>query len=503
MITYSLPLSGLTTSLRRGKNRDSGLGIRHRESVAAMPSRISNPIFFVGVSAAFALAFACPAVNADTGVGVDSWHANKLDPTAGTATQETDERGTSWLTAGQHRSPTGNLYMCPAEPPEVSDHGEWQSYGILEIGAVATGGDDDNALWNRYVHWDSGLILGLLDYTWERPDDGTYANVRASRISDDDEYYQAVFGRAGSYKIQAFLRDVPNELTNTARPIWNGVGTNNLTLPSSLTPGASTSAEVAAVSAATPERTLSVKRDKQGLGFSMYLTPQWTAYANVTDEQRKGARPYGGPFFFNYPFPDNGGVLETVKPIDDSTINVNGGFRYAGPVWRMDFGYQGSFYRDRYTRYTYQSPFSLSPVTAGCDVCAAVSGPDGDGTGQRLQQSARDIHAQAADERRALADRVRRTHVAERCADRADRLPGRVRHRSRRQRSRAAKSVSLRLREMEYAGRAVAQERGHEHRHDAASTLASCCNRRPISACAAACVSTARTIATHTPPTTR
>jgi hypothetical protein len=331
----------------------------------------------VGLAIGSAVAFA------DTGVGVDTWRANKLDPTAGAATQDIDERGTSWLTAGQHRSPTGNLYMCPAEPPEVSDHGEWQSYGILEIGAVATGGDDDNALWNRYVHWDSGLILGLLDYTWERPDDGTYANVRASRINDDDEYYQAVFGRAGSYKVQAFLRDVPNVLTNTARPIWNGVGTNNLTLPSNLTPGGSTSAEVAAVSAATPERTLSVKRDKQGLGFSMFLTPQWTAYANVTDEQRKGARPYGGTFFFNYPFPDNGGVLETVKPIDDSTINVNGGFRYAGPVWRMDFGYEGSFYRDRYTSYTYQSPFSLSPVVAGATSAPLFQGqmsmePDND-----------------------------------------------------------------------------------------------------------------------------
>ena len=45
----------------------------------------------------------------------------------------------------------------------------------------------------------------------------------------------------------------------------------------------------------------------------MYLTPQWTAYANASDEQRKGARPFGGPFFFNFPFPDNGGVFETVK----------------------------------------------------------------------------------------------------------------------------------------------------------------------------------------------
>jgi hypothetical protein len=266
---------------------------------------------------------------------------------------------------GQHRTPTGNLYMCPAEPPVVTDHDEWQSYGVLEIGYVGTSGDDDNALWNRYVDWDSTLILGLLDYTWERPEDGTYANVRASRISDDDQYYQAVFGRAGSYKIQAFLRDMPNVLSNNARPIWNGVGTNNLTLPSNLIAGGSTVEEVAAVSAATPERTLSVKRDKQGIGFNMYLTPQWTAYGTVSDEERKGARPYGGTFFFNFPFPDNGGVFETTKPIDDSTINLNAGLRYVGKVWRMDFGYQGSFYRDSYTSYNFQSPYSLYPVVPG------------------------------------------------------------------------------------------------------------------------------------------
>ncbi len=324
------------------------------------PKRHWVPVF---AGTTMLLSFAL--VHADTGVGVDTWRANKLDPTAGAAAQDNDARGTSWLTDGVHRSPSGNLYMCPAEPPEVAAHDDWISYGTLEVGAVATGGDDDNALWNRYVHWDSGLVLGLLDYTWERPDDGTYANARASRISDDDQYYQAVFGRAGSYKIEAFLRDVPNVLTNTARPIWNGVGTNNLTLPASLTPGGSTPAQVAAVSAATPEGTLSVKRDKQGLGFSMFLTPQWTAYANLTDEERKGARPYGGTFFFNYPLQNNGGVLETTKPIDDSTMNLNGGFRYAGDVWRMDFGYEGSFYRDRYRSYTFESPFAISPVLGG------------------------------------------------------------------------------------------------------------------------------------------
>ena len=316
------------------------------------------------------LAIAAMPTQADSGVGVDTWRANKLDPTAGAASVGCDERGSSWLVPGEHRSPTGNLYICPPPSPHADEHGDWQYYGVLQLGYLGTDGGSGNALWNRYADWTGDLILGLLDMSFERAADGSYANVRASRLNDDDQYYQAVYGRAGSYKVEAFIRDMPNVLSNNAKPIWNGMGTNTLTLPASLTSAGSTPSQVAAVSAAISDRTLSVKREKQGIGYSTFLTPQWTAYANVTDEERKGERAYGGPFFFNYAFPDNGGVLETVKPIDDATINFAGGLRYAGSVWRMDFGYQGSFYRDRYTSYTYQMPFALTPVIPN-----AVSAP--------------------------------------------------------------------------------------------------------------------------------
>lgn len=307
---------------------------------------------------------------ADSGVGVDSWRANKLDPDAGAGKTERDPRGTSWLSPAQRRSPTGNLYLCPADPPEVRESGDWVRYGRIELGALSRNGDRGSALWNRYVDWDSGLILGLLDLHFERPADGSYASVRASRISDDDAYYQAAFGRAGSYKVQAFLRDMPNVLADHIRSIWNGVGSNRLTLVDGLVAGTSSSADVAAAAQAATERRLSVTRSKQGLGVSAWLDPRWTAYANLTHEKRDGARPFGGTFFFNFPFPNNGGVLETLRPIDDSTININAGLRFAGPVWRMDFGYTGSLYRDRYTRFTYETPFGLTPVLGG-----AVSAP--------------------------------------------------------------------------------------------------------------------------------
>ena len=223
----------------------------------------SNAKRLGGVGAALLL---IPAIAlADSGVGVDTWRANKLDPTGGMASQLCDADGTSWLSPLEHRSPTGNLYNCPPESPLAFRLGDWVYYGVLEFGYVHAG-EDRYALWNRYTDWrENQPVLSSLDLHFERPSDGSYAEVRGSRINDDDQYYQAVYGQAGAYKVQAFIRDMPNILSTDARPIWNGVGSNSLTLPRSLTPGESTSAEVAAVSAATPTQTLQVNRRKEGL----------------------------------------------------------------------------------------------------------------------------------------------------------------------------------------------------------------------------------------------
>ncbi|MGA9422998.1 MAG: MtrB/PioB family outer membrane beta-barrel protein, partial [Rhodanobacteraceae bacterium] len=337
------------------------------------------PLALVAFLLATALASAC----ADSGLRVDSWNANKLDPSAGADARERDPRGTSWLVAGNRRTPGGNLYLCPAEPWQPTADDGWQVHGLLDFGYLGTFGDDTNALWKRYADWNSGPLLGLLDVSAVDPVDGRYANARASRISEDDAYYQAAYGRAGAYKIHAFLRALPDTLSNNAKSIWNGAGSDALTLAGGLLPADSTPEQVAAVSQAAPERRLAVTRRKQGAGVEMYLSPHWRAYANVSDEQRKGARPYGGTFFFNYPFAANGGVLETVKPVDDSTILVDGGLRYAGTVWRADFAYSGSFYRDRYRRFTYQMPFALSALAAGASAAPLTTGqfatePDND-----------------------------------------------------------------------------------------------------------------------------
>jgi hypothetical protein len=323
---------------------------------------ISNNAKRLGI--ALVLLFISTIAWADSGVGVDTWRGNTLDPTGGQASERCDEDGTSWLSPVEHRSPTGNLYDCPWEPPLLRAVGDWVYYGVLELGYVNTG-DDRFALYNRYSDWKANQAVGSLDLHFERPSDGTYAEFRGSRIDDDDQYYQALYGQAGAYKVEAFIRDMPNILSTDAKPIWNGVGSNNLTLPRSLRPGESTPAQVAAVSAAAPVQTLGVTRKKEGLDLSTYFTPHWTAYLDVTHERRGGDRPYGGPFGEDWPGLNGGtgAILETVEPIDDATINLNTGARYAGSVWRADFGYSGSYYRDEYLSYSFQQPFFI-PSTA-------------------------------------------------------------------------------------------------------------------------------------------
>jgi hypothetical protein len=296
---------------------------------------------------------------ADSGVGVDTWRANKLDPTGGQATEVLDPNGTSWLEPGQHRSPTGNLYGSPTQELHPENLSVWLVYGTFDLGYLHTTGEK-TALYDRYSRWPTNGPAFDVDVNFERPSDGSYAEVRASRISEEDQYYQAVYGKAGAYKAAIFVRDMPNVLSTDAKSIWNGVGSNNLTLKDGLVPGGSTPAQVSAVSAAAPTITLGTERNKQGLALSDYLTPHWSVYLNASDEERKGDRPYGGPFFFD--FANIGGaILETIKPIDDSTVNITAGVRYAGSAWRADVSYSGSLYRDHYLSYSFQQPFTIGP----------------------------------------------------------------------------------------------------------------------------------------------
>ena len=333
---------------------------------------------------ALALLLVLPVAHAqDSGLGVDLHFGDTLDPSGGTALLGCDPDGATWLSSVRKRNPTGFLYACVPDGPQPHGEGDWKMAGSVGFGWLHVTGDHDNMHWQRFSYIDDGGFHLAGNLQLVNPGDGRYVDVRLSHLGSDSQTLRVVAGRAGQYRLQGFVRSQANVTSGNARSIWNGVGSNHLTLKAPLVPAGSTPAQVAAVSAAQPEQALVVVRDKQGVGMSYLLNPQWTLFGNLSHETRNGARPFGGPFFFNFPFPSNGGIYEIPRPIDDSTVNVNGGARFAGNVWRMEFTYSGSFFRHENAGFDYEVPYALRPVVPGLTTPALTQGsfayePDND-----------------------------------------------------------------------------------------------------------------------------
>ncbi len=332
-----------------------------------------------------------PAAHAqDSSLGVDLHFGSKLDPTGWASLQGCDADGMSWLRPSSLRTPTGFLYGCAPALGEERVAGSWVHSGVLDLGYIQPGdGDEDNNLWQRYTDWQRGFLLGLSHFSMQRPEDGAYLDLRAIRLGDDNQFYKLNAGEAGRFKVEAFYRELPNVISANARSIWDGAGTTTLTLRDGLVAGASTPEQVAAVADAAPVQRLQFTRERAGIGLTYYLNPAWSTLINITQDERRGSRPYGGTFFFNYPFPDNGGILETVKPIDDRTVSLNAALRGSLRTWRVETSYSGSFYRSAHRGYEYQTPFSLYPVVAGAVSADLTTGqmslePDNDSHQLRL-----------------------------------------------------------------------------------------------------------------------
>ena len=278
--------------------------------------------------------------------------------------QPADPDGMSYLHAGMLRTPTGALYPYPplVDAGRPMGRGDWTYAGLLEFGYLHVGGDRNAEYFRQYADWKSGAVLGLFALQFDDRKTGSYVEFRGSRLSGDDQFYRLRGGRYGSYRIEAFYRDMPHTVSTSAYPIWNGVGSTDLTLPAPLVAGASTPAQVAAVSAATPRRNIGLTRTREGLSYEGVLYRNWIGSAGITNEKRSGTRLWGGSMFFNYPFPDNGGILETVRPIDFRTTDINLSVRNVGKLWHFLATYNGSFFRNHKDHLNFESPFALYNV---------------------------------------------------------------------------------------------------------------------------------------------
>ena len=368
------------------------------------------------VSTALAQLVTTNAARADSGFGVDTTLGNAMNPRYGDF-RDKDPDG-----LGQNefsRTPTGFLEAKPNEitEPTKTESG-WTYKGSVEAGGLGGDADRKNAIFRKYKDLDNGLYLNNVSVDAEKPDAAAFFNAQGGSVGRKDQYYGAQFGRYNDWKVKVFYNETTHVFTDSFKTFWGGVGTGNLTLPSTLPPAGgatctnsttctqfssasyglaagSTQAQVNAAVAARLSSTvvaadtmeLSVQRKKAGARLDMNLTDSWKLFASYADEKRQGERPFGATWGGG----GGNGNLEVVEPIDYNTHDFLLGVQYADALNALNASLSASLFRNNISTLTFQNPF-LPATTNGISGTAFTGGtfdlyPDNDSFNGKAEYS--------------------------------------------------------------------------------------------------------------------
>ncbi len=331
---------------------------------------------------------AIPAVQADSGAGVDTTLGNTLNPRTLGNVQIKDPEGRG--EAPYSRNPTGFLYdwpnrttgfgragaawfegaFAPATAPEDTSDEEKPAdadakttyfRGHIEIGVIDAGGDEDRAKFREYKDLDDGLYIPNLGLSWER--DTSYLDIVGGGIGRDDQYYGLTFGRYNDWRIKGFYNETPHVFTTTYRSLWNGLGTDELTLRN-LTPGGTTDANTTQAAirdalANTDDTELALLRQKGGARLDMRLSERWRFFFNATQEKREGTRPFGAVFGGG----GGGGNIEIAESIDYITQDMMTGFQFADELSSFNVQASISLFRNDIDTLTFDNPLFINTNT--------------------------------------------------------------------------------------------------------------------------------------------
>jgi len=301
---------------------------------------------------------------ADTGATGYGAPGNVLNPAGLPVNRPVDTDGLSPYADGT-RSPTGLLYPAPFRTPPMtqseSDPDWWYS-GWVEGGFIGTvGHDTKSAMLNEYGDWRSGGVLTNLGFLAENRATALYVSGLAENIGRTDQYYQVKIGRYGVFDWTSYFDSIPQVYSTTAKSLWDGIGTGNLTLRDGLTPATSSAAQVSAVAAAVGDSTLSVTREKAGTGVTYTPLKELDLFVKASNEWRTGTQPISATF--GYPFQN--GANQIIEPIHYQTIDVSTGARWKTDDFQANLTYSGSFFRDGNQSLTWQNPGIAANATPG------------------------------------------------------------------------------------------------------------------------------------------
>lgn len=314
------------------------------------------------VGAAFTALAATSPVRADSAVGASIPLGTQLNPTGLSYFLPNNPMGLSQFFQNS-RTPTGLLYPRPyLYPPMVQSQSnpDWWSSGWAEIGYLGTAGTTGTATFREYGDLSAGPIVNSASFLGENRRTAFYLSANMASVGRSDQTYQLTLGKYGVFSGTLYFDSIPHVFSTNSKVLWDGAGTGRLTLPSTLTPGASTPNQVQSVLAALFPGEISLKREKAGAAFTYTPGELSEVFFRFGYEEREGTRPLGATF--GYPYQN--GATELVEPIEYRTFDINAGARFKGETVQANLTYVGSFFRNDIPALVWDNP-GLSSLPPG------------------------------------------------------------------------------------------------------------------------------------------
>jgi len=168
---------------------------------------------------------------ADTAVVGPGLGGNALNPMARLGAGQSDPAGLSPYRQPASRTPSGTLYELPPLPPRSQRMAvDWDVSAFAELGWLGAGAGERNPLFRQYRDQGHGVTLNRFDAQAYQPRSARFVELRGGGVGRDDAYYGLQFGRYNDYRVSLSLDQTPHVSATAARPMWQGVGSGQLTL---------------------------------------------------------------------------------------------------------------------------------------------------------------------------------------------------------------------------------------------------------------------------------
>jgi len=216
--------------------------------------------------------------------------------------------------------------------------------------ASALNVSDDSARFGDYTGLDEKGAYVNADADMLYRGEGGYAvGLQAQDLGLDSRFLAVQAGKRGHWMVDLSWDEIPRRLDDSVRTVYSGLGSSQLTLPSSWVRGNFTS-ELTALDASLRDFTLGWDRQTLGLGLEFVQSQRLRYEVDFSSQSKEGRGLTWGSFL--------GTAADLVEPIDYQTDQVDAAIIYATDTWNVRASYYGSFFSNDSPALTWDNPFN-------------------------------------------------------------------------------------------------------------------------------------------------